>query len=171
MLLETTKFCSAPGDARPGALQNFVVSKSTNDFLYRRHNEMSRRGQLPLGLPPPKGRSHADPTAFEAWIARTFRKEKKCLRKTAEIVLPALGIAASAAAATIAGEGKRPKPNGSGDAPNAANATEAVSKPEGAKAAEDAKAEEESERPGERPGEAPPDPSPSAEGSASEATA
>ena len=160
-----------PGDARPGALQNFVVSKSTNDFLYRRHNEMSRRGQLPLGLPPPKGRSHADPTAFEVWIARTFRKEKKCLRKTAEIVLPALGIAASAAAATIAGEGKRPKPNGSGDAPNAANATEAVSKPEGAKAAEDAKAEEESERPGERPGEAPPGPSPSAEGSASEATA
>ena len=70
----------------------WVVDRSTNKFLYQRHIQLSRECALPRGLPPPKGHAHADPTAFEAWIARVFEERGRSLVECAKAVLPALGV-------------------------------------------------------------------------------
>ena len=73
-------------------LPPWVVDRSTNKFLYQRHIQLSRECALPRGLPPPKGHAHADPTAFEAWIARVFEERGRSLVECAKAVLPALGV-------------------------------------------------------------------------------
>mmetsp|Transcript_8868 Transcript_8868/g.40288 ORF Transcript_8868/g.40288 Transcript_8868/m.40288 type:complete len:202 (-) Transcript_8868:1656-2261(-) len=76
----------------PGPLNQWIVDRSTNKFLYQRHIQLSRDCNLPRGLPPPKGHAHADPTAFEAWIARVFEEHGRSLVDCAKVVLPALGV-------------------------------------------------------------------------------
>lgn len=122
----------------PGALNEWVVRRSTNTFLYQRHNELSRRGKLPEGLPPPKGHANADPTAFEAWIARVFRNARGDLRTTGETVFPALGVEP----ATLAVPGEDGQSEDSGGAEDAKDA-ESTEGAEGAESADSMSAERE----------------------------
>lgn len=57
-----------------GQLHDFIVRHSTNYFLYQRHLELFRENDLPEDLPPPRGQATADPTCFEAWIGRVFKR-------------------------------------------------------------------------------------------------
>lgn len=131
----------------PGALNDWVVRRSTNTFLYHRHFDLSRRGELPEGLPPPKGHANADPTAFEAWIARVFRDTRGDLRATGETVFPALGVEP----ATLAVPGEDAQAEDSGGAEGAEGAEEAeeaekAEKAEGAECAEEAEGTKEAEK-------------------------
>ena len=121
----------------PGVLNQWVVRRSTNNFLYQRHFELSRRGELPEGLPPPKGHANADPTAFEAWIARVFRDARGDLRATGETVFPALGV--EPATLAITGEDTQSEDSGG------AEVVEGAKEAEGAEGAESAKEAEKAE--------------------------
>ena len=127
----------------PGALNEWVVRRSTNTFLYHRHIDLSRRGELPEGLPPPKGHANADPTAFEAWIARVFRDARGDLRATGEAVFPALGV--EPATLAVPGEDAQSEDSGGAEGAEGAKEAEGVEGAEGAEGAEEAEEAEKAE--------------------------
>ena len=59
-----------------GRLNDFIVRKTSNDFLYHRHLDLWNSNNLPDDLLPPRGHASADPRCFEAWIGRVFKQNR-----------------------------------------------------------------------------------------------